>query len=121
MQRKRELGVWAPIALVIFCFALFRLVFDPPTEDSSALVLLEGEVPDPAKMRSLVRLSPAVAQAVRLGKPIVALESTVVTHGGFVYAHDVCFFVKDPQTDSRNTVVTPQVGLSPQFGDGKST
>ena len=82
MLRKRELGFWAPLAFAIVCFALFRLIFDPPIDDTSNLVLLDGETIDPMKMKSLVKLSTAVAQAIRNGKPIVALESTVVTHGG---------------------------------------
>ena len=32
-------------------------------------------------LRAALRLSPEVARAQRLGKPLVALESTIITHG----------------------------------------
>ncbi len=38
---------------------------------------------------SLVDVSPEVARAVRAGRPVVALESTVVTHGGLGFPRSV--------------------------------
>ena len=84
-QRRRELtSVWGPIALFVIGFALIRLLFNPPTRDTAAQDLLAASEIDfnQAKMKTLVRLSPAVAQALKSGRPVVALESTVVTHGG---------------------------------------
>lgn len=83
-QRSEFLRLWGSIALLLLVFSALRFAFDPPNESStaSALVLLEDQSSDIGRMRTLVKLSPAVAEALKMGKPVVALESTVVTHGG---------------------------------------
>jgi hypothetical protein len=84
-QRRREFATfWGPIGLLIVGFVIVRMLFNPPSEDTAALNLLDPNelAANPSAMKRLVRLSPAVAQALKAGKPVVALESTVVTHGG---------------------------------------
>jgi pseudouridine-5'-phosphate glycosidase len=99
MQRRRELSFWGPFAFLLICFILFRISFDAGNsgEESRAAAnelfvftaLEEDGVSYRTKMKSLVKIAPSVAQAIRQGKPVVALESTVVTHGGLGYPRNL--------------------------------
>ena len=81
MQRKQELArFWAPFAFVLVCFIFYRVSLDTSGPAEELFVLNSGS--DSGRMQSRVKLSLLVAQAIRTGKPVVALESTVVTHGG---------------------------------------
>lgn len=42
---------------------------------------MTGQAPDPAPPHPLLRLAPPVAAALAHGRPVVALESTIISHG----------------------------------------
>ena len=77
-MQRRIAGFWAPFAFGLLCFIIYRVSLD-----NSRTSPLGLSADDERMMKSLVvKVSPIVAQAIRAGKAVVALESTVVTHGG---------------------------------------
>ena len=97
MQRRRELTFWGPFAFLIVLFVLFRISFEDTSatsahEHSSTVDLIAGLSGEDESLllkkmlkkstSTVLKIAPSIAQAIRQGKPVVALESTVVTHGG---------------------------------------
>lgn len=89
--RRGFLGPECVVGSILVALVL-AVAFLQDTATADSYLLISDQSSPPYHMqpiKSVVKLSGSVAQALKQGLPIVALESTVITHGGLGYPRNL--------------------------------
>lgn len=73
------------------------------TISSRVVTVTKTNHPRSVLLDSLFRVHPQVSKALADNKPVVALESTIITHG-MPYPHNLRYFLSDVHAKERNTI-----------------